>query len=125
VILAILLNAGGVLLLLASSFAVLWNRRIAVPSRPATWRRLWSERWPLGLLLALLSVFSGAVRYEVTIDGRTHEWGGIPFLVGQTGADLCGNAPCFIFGTQLNFLFWLLIPQFVLWATSRLGSAPP
>ncbi len=119
--LLLVLHIGGLLLLIVSSFAVLWNRRIAVRDQAAPWQRLWRQRWPIGFLLGLLSPWSGFVTYTVRGGWRDVSVGGLPFL---THTDELDGLFLGIFGLQLNFLFWLLVPQFVLWATSRSGRRP-
>lgn len=126
--LLIVLHVGGLVLLVASFAAAVFNGRLHDAGRPRAWRWLWSQRWPLGFLLGLLSFFSG---YPVYGEGwrygeTSRTWiFGIPFMFGAS--DEQGLYPG-LGGAALvgNFLFWLLIPQFVLWVTSgrRRTTAP-
>jgi hypothetical protein len=121
-----ILHIGGVVVLIASACAVVWNRRVVVHERPALWRRLWGVRWRLGILLGLLSLVSGYLRYP---EGREGFVRGLPFAVGggTYGRPEDLPPPIVVITMQLNFLFWLLLPQLVLWATSGQPAkgAPP
>ena len=118
-----LFNFGGLALLILSSFAAVWNRRVVAREMPAPWQRLWRLRWKVGVLLGLLSVFSWAVTYPTTLDTGWQANGrfarGIPFIVGggTHGVNEDMPHPIFLITLQLNFLFWLLLPQLVLWVT--------
>lgn len=106
----------GFVLLIASGVAVLFNRRVRVEARPALWRKLWTGRWPLGVLLALASIF---MHYRVGPAEDRWLVRGVPFpaaFIDSKGSDYVGP----LTGTfmALNCLFWLVLPQFVLWVTS-------
>ena len=118
----LVLHVGGLLLLIVSSFATVWNRRVVVRDQPAPWKRAWSRRWQIGVLLGLLSLFSGFVHYPMTPEGGEFAMGGIPFFARS--GDHGDTAVIGVVGFQLNFIFWLLLPQFALWATSGLGRRP-
>jgi hypothetical protein len=108
------LQIAGLVLLIASSCAVVWNRRIVVGDRPAPWQAFWRRRWQVGLVLAVASLFSYYVDYGVVAGEARSTLSGLPFVVRWRV-----EAP-YRAADQLNFLFWLLLPQFGLWATRRL-----
>lgn len=119
------LHIGGLVLLVASAAAVWFNGRVIVVEQPALWRRLWPHRWQVGILLGLVSFFSGYPTYGETSYGVTERtWViGIPFIFGASDAQ--GLYPGFGMPALVaNFVFWLLLPQFVLWVTSRRKRRP-
>ena len=114
-VLLLFLNVGGFVLLIASFAAIFFNQKLDARDRPARWRWLWERRWNLGILLGLLSAFSCYPVYE---GGKWFTFWGIPFLVAAAGGGEGDPHGPGIISVALNILFWLLLPQCVLWVTS-------
>lgn len=117
------LHAGGLAVLVACAFASVRLRRIGDRGRPRAWVRFRGRAWTLGVALGVLSLASFLVRYHVGEEGRGSTIGGLPFVTmwheDQGGCE--GFLPGIV-GFQLNFLFWLLLPQGVLLLTAGRGG---
>ncbi|MCK6480728.1 MAG: hypothetical protein HUU06_11350 [Planctomycetaceae bacterium] len=117
----LVINLGGFILLIASGAAVFFNKRVKDEGRPVFWRWLRSHGWEVGTLLGLLSFFS---QYPLPSNGEWYRIYGIPFLVGAVGGGEDHPHGPGLPSLALNFLFWLLIPQFVLWVASGRRGGP-
>jgi len=112
----------GFLMLIASGASLFFNRRLAIDGRPGLWRWIWNHRWNLGVLLGIASPFMG---YHVSDGKEPWKVVGVPFpsaMFDAKGLDYVGplTGPFMV----LNVLFWLLLPQLVLWVTSGRGRRP-
>jgi hypothetical protein len=108
----------GMLGIVLAAIAVGSNKRRAA-SGAATPHWLIARRWsgPLGLLLGIGSYF---ISYPLQDQGETWRVMGFPFFAAAfdpRGADYVGIATIpAIIG---NFVFFLALPQLILWATGR------
>ena len=109
--------AGLLGIVLAAIAAASNRRRAARGTAPSRW--LIARRWsgPLGLLLGIGSYF---ISYPLQDHGETWRVMGFPFFAAAFdpyGADYVGitTIPAIIG----NFVFFLALPQLILWATGR------
>jgi hypothetical protein len=107
----------GFVLLVASACATFFNLRVDPAVRPPLWRKFRRLGWGLGTILGVASIF---MFFPVTgTDGLRYSVHGVPFPAYEF--DEKGNdyvSPMSMPFVLLNILFWLLLPQFVLWVTS-------
>lgn len=112
----------GLALLAASARAAWLLKRVAVAERPALWRKAFELRWRIGLVLMFASPF---VRFRVGTGEDRWTIFGVPFATftyDVDGLEYVGylTGPFFF----LNALFWLLLPQLLLWITSLRHRMP-
>ena len=103
----------GVAMLSASIWAWRKNKKVVVADMPPLWRAFWRWRWVVGIALGVSSYF---LRYP--LEGTTDRYivHGVPFMsyaFDQRGLDYVG--PLTMLALVLNFITWVMLPQFVLW----------